>query len=155
MNHHQDLQLRNQNEVPTDETLAQVLGESYVAYEALQDVLPDWEIEQEWQWYKPYKAWFARGQYFWITSRGTSKEKTLYWLYIYEGYFVVAVWFKEKNRSKVLSVKISEKTKELIFNSEANSGLPTFPVLFKITDFDSKQLADISTLVNFKKKIEK
>ena len=82
--------------------MEQILGDSYAAYETFQDALPGLEMEHERQWYAPYKAWFAKGQYFWATPRGTRKEKTLYWLYVYEGYFIVAVWFKEKNRAEVL-----------------------------------------------------
>lgn len=111
MNSNENLQLKNPEVMPTREMLENILGGSYAAYEALQDALPILEMEQEWQWYTPYKAWFARGQHFWTTKRGTKKEKTLYWLYVYEGYFSVAIWFKEKNRMELLNANVSEKNK--------------------------------------------
>ena len=61
MNPNDNLQLRDPVAEPTSELLECILGGSYAAYEVLQDALPELEIEQEWQWYTPHKAWFAKG----------------------------------------------------------------------------------------------
>lgn len=153
MNHQEKLRLRNPEIFPTVEVLEQVLDGSFAAYETFQDVLPSLEMEQEWQWYTPYKAWFAKGQHWWITPRGVRKEKNLYWLYVYEGYFSVAVWFKEKNRAEVLKADVSEKTKKIICNTGTLGKLPTFPVVINITT--TEMLADIYVLLDCKKKMEK
>ncbi|MCL2564730.1 MAG: DUF3788 domain-containing protein [Defluviitaleaceae bacterium] len=153
MNNHEKLQLREPEIMPNSAILEQILGDSYAAYEAFQKALPDLEIEQQWQWYKPYKAWFAKGQYFWITPRGTKKEKNLYWLHVFDGYFSVAVWFKEKNRIEILKAGISEKTKELICDADTMGKLPTFPVVFDVST--SEFLADIYELIECKKRIER
>ena len=60
MNRNADLQLRDPLVTPTRELLECILGGSYTAYEALQDALPGLDMEQEWQWYTPHKAWFAK-----------------------------------------------------------------------------------------------
>jgi len=146
------LRLKDPGEIPNNEMLAQVLGESFDAYETFQEALPGLEIEQEWQWYTPHKAWFAKGQHFWVTPRGTRKEKNLYWLHVYDGYFSVAVWFKEKNRAAILSSDVSEKTKELIRNAETMGKMPTFPVVFDITT--TEPFSDICNLIDYKKKLE-
>ena len=153
MNNHENLRLRDPEAAPTSEVLEQVLGDSYAAYEAFQDALPGLEMEQEWQWYTPHKAWFAKGQHFWVTPRGTRKEKNLYWLYVYEGYFSVAVWFKEKNREEVLRTDVTEKTKQLISDAKTMGKMPTFPVVFDITTVEP--LADIYALLDCKKRIER
>jgi len=153
MNNHENLRLRDPEAAPTSEVLEQVLGDSYAAYEAFQDALPGLEMEQEWQWYTPHKAWFAKGQHFWVTPRGTRKEKNLYWLHVYEGTFSVAVWFKEKNRAEILNADVSEKTKKLIRDAETMGKMPTFPVVFVI--ITDELLADIYTLIDFKKRLEK
>lgn len=152
MNNHENLRLREPEVTPTSKVLEQTLGSSYAAYETFQDALPNLEMEQEWQWYTPYKAWFAKGQHFWTTSRGTRKEKNLYWLYVYEGYFSVAVWFKEKNRTEVLRADVSEKTKQLIRDAKTMGKLPTFPVVFDVSTVES--LVDIYALLDCKKRIE-
>ena len=153
MEKHDDLQLKDREVLPTSEVLEQVLGESFAAYEALQDALPGLEIEQTWQWYTPHKAWFAKGQHFWTTPRGTKKEKTLYWLHVYEGYFCVAVWFKQKNRQELLNADISEKTKQLILAAQTMGKVPTFPVVFIITNAEA--FADIYALLECKKRLER
>jgi len=152
MNHNEKLVLRDNTAQPTQELLEKVLGNSYLAYEEFQDTLADLEIEQQWQWYAPYKAWFARGQYYWSTPRGTEKEKTLYWLYVFDSFFIISVWFKEKNRQELLNANVSDATKELIKTTSTMGKLPTFPVEFNITN--PNQLTDIYTLIKYKKKLE-
>jgi len=153
MNKHDSLQLRELAIEPTNHILEQVLGNSYAAYEAFQDALAGLEIKQEWQWYTPHKAWFARGQHHWTTPRGTNKVKTLYWLHVFEGHFSIVVWFKEKNRVEVLKADVSEKTLQRISNANTMGKLPTFPVEFDITT--AGQLPDVHVLLECKKILEK
>ena len=147
------LQFKDPETPPTDGTLSQTLGAAaYAAYEAFQDALPRLDIEQEWQWYAPNKAWFGRGWHWWTSARGTRKEKTLYWLYVFEGSFHVAVWFKQKNRAEAVRENVSEKTRRLIAGSETFGKVPTFPVEFEING--SEPLADVFTLIKCKKRLE-
>ena len=148
------LRLRDHDAVPSDETLMQTLGATvYAKYEAFQDALPRMDIEQEWQWYTPHKAWFGRGWHWYLSPRGVRKEKTLYWLHVYEGSFNVAVWFKEKNRAEAMRENVSEKTKRLITESETFGKVPTFPVVFEIKG--DEPLTDIYTLIGCKKRLER
>jgi len=149
---HKNIQLRDPDLLPTSAILEQVLGDSYPAYEAFLENLPLLEIEQDWQWYTPYKAWFAKGQHWWTTTRGTRKEKTLYWLHVFEGYFSVAVWFKEKNRVEALGADVSKNTKQLISDADTMGKMPTFPVIFDITT--TEPLADVYALLECKKIFE-
>jgi hypothetical protein len=146
------LRLKDPDVIPTTAMIEPLLKESFAAYEAFQEELPSLEIEQDWQWYTPYKAWFAKGQHFWTTPRGTQKEKTLYWLYVYDGYFSVAVWFKSKNREALLNADVSEQTKQLIHSAQTMGKLPTFPVVFDVTT--AEPLADIYALIDCKKRWE-
>ena len=152
MENHEDLCLREHDVAPTREIIEQVLKSSYTAYEIFQDKLPELEIEQNWQWYTPHKVWCAKGQYFWTSSRGTKKEKNLYWLHVFEGYFSVAVWFKESNRVELLDTNVSEKTKQIIINAKAEMGLSTFPVVLNVAT--TEMLADIYKLIECKKRLE-
>ncbi|MCL2797418.1 MAG: DUF3788 domain-containing protein [Firmicutes bacterium] len=148
-----NLRLKDPESMPTDEALQDALGQAFAAYEAFQDGLARIEIDQEWQWYTPHKAWFGRGWHSYLTPRGTRKEKTLYWLYVYEGCFSVAVWFKEKNRAEILKAPVSDTTKQLIADAKTWGKVPTFPVAFEISAA-SAPLADIYTLINCKKVLE-
>ena len=149
---HDNLRLRDPEIMPASELLEQTLGDSYAAYESLQEALPGLEMEQDWQWYKPHKAWYAKGQCFWTTPRGTKKEKNLYWLHVFDGYFNVAIWFLEKNRVEILRADLSEKTKRLICDAKTMGKMATFPVMFEITA--DEPLADIYTLIECKKRLE-
>jgi len=153
MDNHEQLRLKEPEEVPTSAVLEQTLGDSYAAYEVFQEALPQLEIEQAWQWYTPYKAWFAKGQHWWITPRGTRKEKNLYWLYVYEGYFSVAVWFKEKNRTEILKANVGEQTQQMIRDAKTMGKLRTFPVVLDVVAVES--LNDIYALIECKKRLER
>jgi len=154
MHNHEKLRLREPGAPPASTVLEQTLGDSYAAYEIFQEALLHLEMEQEWQWYTPYKAWFARGQHWWTTARGTRKEKTLYWLYVYEGYFSVAVWFKEKSRTELLSTAhVSEEVRQRIRDAETMGKMPTFPVVFDITT--TEPFADVYALIDCKKRLER
>jgi len=153
MEHSGNLQLRDQIIKPTNPQLEQVLGKSYEAYETLQNALPNLEIDQEWQWYTPSKVWAGRGWHRWTTPRGTKKEKTLYWLHVFENWFSVAVWFKEKNRGEILQSDVSDETKQIISNAETYGKLLTFPVELKIVD--TKMIEDVRILIDYKKRLEK
>jgi len=153
MDKNNDLQLRDPIITPDTGLLECILGEIYAAYEALQEALPGMEMEQEWQWYTPHKAWFAHGKHFWTTPKGAKKEKNLYWLHVLDGYFDVAVWFKEKNRMELLAADVSDKAKQLIRETGTFGKVPTFPVVIEVTSTDA--LADIFTLIEWKKKLEK
>ncbi len=152
MENHHDFKLKERDVFPSDEILEQVLNSSYKAYAAFQNTLPTLEIEQEWQWYTPYKSWFAKGQHFWTTTRGTRKEKTLYWLYVYDGYFRIAVWFKEKNREELMGTDLSECVKRRISDANTMGKLPTFPVAFDIRTEET--LDEVYSLLQYKKRLE-
>jgi len=153
MDNHDNLRLKDPIITPTMAILAETLDSaSYAAYEALQAALPALELEQEWQWYTPSKAWFGRGWHRWTTKRGTKKEKTLYWLHVFEGFFSVAVWFKEKNRIEALTADVSENTRQLISSTSTMGNVPTFPVVLDITT--TELLPDVYALIECKKRLE-
>ena len=147
-----DLRLREKDVTPTSDVLESILGNSYLAYEELQGILPDFEMEQNWQWYTPHKAWYAKGQYFWTTTRGTRKEKVIYWLHVCDGCFCVTVWFKEKNRSEALKLNVSEETKKIIRDAKSEMNATTFPVMINVTT--ASVLKDICNLIEAKKDLE-
>lgn len=153
MEHHEELALRNAAISPTDELLAAILGEGYGTYAALQAALPSLELEQAWQWYAPHRAWLARGQHVYTTKRGTKKEKTHYWLHVYDAHFCVAVWFKEKNRGALLCADLPEQAKSRIRRAETMGKLPTFPVLLDLSA--DAPLSELFALLALKKELER
>jgi len=152
---HENLRLRDQNITPTQEVLKEALDASHGAYDAFVNGLRDLEIENVWQYFPCFatKAWMGRGEYKWTTLRGTNKTKNIYWLSVWDGYFNVAVWFKEDNRGEILKADVGESTKELIRAGKMfGPKMRTFPVEFEIEDI--AQLADVYTLLKHKIQLE-
>jgi len=152
MNDHGKLQLRDFEVNPTDELLEKTLGESYPAYAALQERLPQHGMQQEWQWYTPHKVWAAKGRYSWTTPRGAEKEKVLYWLHVFEGFFTIAVWFTEKHRLEVLGANVNDRTRQLIADAKPKIMPTTFPVELDITSTDL--IGEVFELIECKKRLE-
>jgi len=141
---------------PTPDVIKAALGSnSYGAYQKFLSGLADLEIENEWKYYPCFcgKAWMARGEYRWTTPRGANKVKNIYWMSAWDGYFVVAVWFKEDNRAEALRSDVSEHTKKLIRAGKMFSPkMRTFPVEFEVRE--TQQVADIFTMLRLKQKLE-
>jgi len=153
----ENLRLREPDIFPTAEVLAKTLGkENNLVYKAFQEELGKLGIEKEWKYYpSPMcgKCWLAQGKYRHTTPRGAKKEKTIFWFSVWDGYFVVAIWFLEQNRAEILDADVSDKTKQLIRNAKLFSQkMKTFPLEFKVAD--ATQLADICTLIKCKKRLE-
>ncbi|MCL2549755.1 MAG: DUF3788 domain-containing protein [Methanimicrococcus sp.] len=152
MDNYENLRLRDPEVTPTDEVLEQTLGGSYTAYTAFRDSPAGFGIEQEWKYYTDGKAWFAKGLRKWTTPRGAKKEKTVYWLSAWDGYFRVTIYFKEKNRQEVQKTEVGDKTKQIIAEAKTMGKLMTFPLIFDIRTADLP--ADIGALIECKKRIE-
>ena len=150
---YEKLRLREPGTEPTDEVLKSILGASYGAYTTFLGALAGLELENEWKFYNcSCKSWLARGVYRWTTPRGAKKEKNLYWLSAWDGYFKVAVWFLDKNRGEVLKLNTSEQTKKLIRDAKTLGKMMTFPVECDITTAGA--LADVYALIKCKKNLE-
>ena len=154
MEKYEKLRLRKPDETPTYEKLQETLGKSFEKYQMLQDELAGFEMEQNWKYYNcGCKSWMANGQYRWVSARGTEKEKTIYWLSAWDGFFKIVVWFLEKNRAEILTTNLSEETKQKIRDSKVfGAKMQTFPVEFEITN--DTPLNDVYTLIRCKKALE-
>jgi len=76
-----------------------------------------------------------------------------YILTFWNGYFMVAVCFKEDNRTELLKADVSEEAKQLIRKGKMFSPkIRRFPVEFQITTVE--QCADIYTILKYKIRLE-
>jgi len=151
MNKEQLQLLRDVNVEPTDEIIANGLGAASNTYAKFIEELKKYDISlMDWRFYNDGKAWLSKGEYKWITARGTNKVKPLFWLSIWEGFFKVAFFFSEKIRNELLALPISKEAKEIIKNTEPMGKTMRFlPITFEISD--DKQLDDIYVLAQFRK----
>ncbi|OCN05508.1 hypothetical protein A4S06_08635 [Erysipelotrichaceae bacterium MTC7] len=143
--------LRDPNVEPTDELIADGLGEANNAYKKFINDLKEQSVFlMDWRFYNDGKAWLSKGEYKWITKRGTNKVKPIFWLSIWEGLFKVSFLFAEKTRDELIQLPLSEDTKSLIENTKPNGkSMQYLSVIFDVKN--DSVLNDIYTLVKFRK----
>ncbi|MDR0850431.1 MAG: DUF3788 domain-containing protein [Christensenellaceae bacterium] len=134
--------LNNPDIYPTNEVLAQTLGTSFDAYIEFTDRLPQLNIEPEWRYYNDGKYWLSKGLY---------KNKTIFWLSIWEGgYFKITFYFNKKTRGGVQNLKIADSIKQTLANASPVARL--YPLLLYVRN--TTALYDIFKLIEYKKSIK-
>ncbi len=124
--------LRNPDIQPSSDVIAKALGEANSAYTKLINQLVNHDIQLEWRYYNDGKAWLAKGLYKWIGARGGKKEKTVFWLSIWDSFFKVTIFVPEKARLDVLSLPFDDELKQMIANSKQMGKLKYFPIVFDL-----------------------
>ena len=137
------IQLKDPNTPPSDEVLANVLGDSFTAFDELMKTVakPPYDLVAEWNYYKDGKAWLCKVQY---------KKKTVFWLSVWDKYFKTAFYFTEKTKSGVMELDINESIKT-DFNQKELTG-KLIPLVIDLTG--KEQINDVLTLVEYKKKLK-
>ena len=144
--------LRDANMEPTDELIAKGLGvAANNTYTKFIEELGQYDITlMDWRYYNDGKAWLSKGEYKWVTARGTNKVKPLFWLSIWEGFFKVAFFFSAKIEDELLALPISGEAKGIIKSAKPMGKTMRFlPITFDV--MDEKQLSDIYILAQFRK----
>ena len=142
--------LRDSSIEPTSEIIAEGLGAANDAYIKFVEGLEHINVQVEWRYYNDGKAWLGKALYKWTTTRGAEKEKNVFWLSIWDGFFRVSLFIPEKSREVSLNLSLSDEVKEMIKTSKQMGKLKFFPLIF---DLRSDELFDeIYMLVDFKKK---
>lgn len=143
--------LRDATVKPTAEIIADGLRATNSTYTKFIEELTKYSISlMDWRYYNDGKAWLSKGEYKWITARGTNKTKPIFWLSIWEESFRVSFFFSEKIRAELLSLPISTNTKEIIRNTEATGKtMKSISIIFDITR--DRQLNDVYVLAEFRK----
>lgn len=151
MNKESQQLLRDATIKPTAHNIAACLGTTSEVYNTFLEALQENTISlMDWRYYNDGKAWLSKGEYHWTTTRGTNKVKPLFWISIWDGFFKISFNFPLKSKDKLLSLPISEETKEVIRNTKPNGNKMKFlPIIFDVTTM--KQCEDILLLAQFRK----
>jgi hypothetical protein len=145
--------LRNPKINPTNDVIAEALGQAYNAYLQFVNELASHDIHLEWRYYDDGKAWLAKGLYKWTGARGGQNEKTVFWLSIWDGFFKATLYLPAKSRGDARLLPLDDKVKQMISDAEQMGKLKYYPIVFEInTDemFDA-----IFALADFKKNINR
>ncbi len=144
--------LRNPEIEPSDEVIANALGEANKAYETFINALNGYDIQLEWRYYKDGKAWLAKGLFRWIGVRGGQKVETVFWLSVWKGFFKVTFYFPEKVRMGVLNLPLDPETRGMIEASQQMGKLKCFPLVFDLSS--DEKFESLFMLLDFKKSIK-
>ena len=134
---------------PTSEVIAEGLGSANAAYVGFLDELKNHSIELNWLYYHDGKAWLGKGLHKWTTKRGTQKEKTAFWLSVWEGSFKVTIYVPEKYRSEALRLPLGDEIKKMIEDAKQVGKLKFFPLIFDLRS--SKMFGELFTIIDFRK----
>lgn len=130
--------LRDEQTFPSDEIIAQCLGEKlYNLYQLLLLNLKSANLNLEWRYFKDSKAWLGKI---------TSKKKTVFWLSLWEGYMKTGFYFTEKHRSGIEALEVPENIKSAF----GQTG-PIGKLIPWIIDIDREEtLQALQTIIGFK-----
>jgi len=136
----ENLMLRQQEVLPTEEVIEKFLGESFSVYKLLIDTIIDepYTLSPEWNFYRDGKAWLCKVQF---------KKKTIFWLSVWEGYFNVTFYFTEKTSSGIADLDIDERIKYDFINCKPNGKFLPLTLVMK----NKEQLADLLKITEYKK----
>lgn len=142
--------LRKPDVQPTNDAIAQALGEANDAYLVFSRMLADIGIQLQWRYYTDGKAWLAKGLHKRTGVHGGQKDVTIFWLSICDGFFKVTLYFPEKARADVMNLPIDHEIKQMIADSEPmGSKLKFFPLVLELRS--DEMFEAVYTLADFKK----
>ncbi len=143
--------LRNPDVAPTPGNIAEGLGAANEVYIRFLEELTQYGVSlMDWRYYNDGKAWLSKGEYKWVTKRGTNKVKPLFWLSIWDGFFKVSFFFSAKVQDELLALPLSPEAKTVIQNTEIKGDKMRFlPVILDVDRLN--QLEDVWALVQFRK----
>ncbi|MCL2596948.1 MAG: DUF3788 domain-containing protein [Paludibacter sp.] len=124
---------------PSEEKLQNVLGKNYIIFaEMSKNLTENFGLIFQWKYYNDSKAWLCKVSF---------KNKTVFWLSIWDGFFRTSFYFLERHLEGVAALETDENS----FTIEKEWG-KMIPLIFNISQ--NKQLRDLYTIVEFKKNLK-
>ena len=133
--------MNNEAQVPTEEIVFVHIGEGRAQWDALFDHIasehPD--FESEWRFYKDGNAWLMK------TSR---KKKTIFWLSVVAGGFIVAFYFGDKAEPAILESNLSKARKEDFVDAKRYGKVRGISIEMQ----SERDVADVKALIPIKQR---
>lgn len=125
---------------PSPAILKSVLGASYDIYKRLMDTISEqpFHVVYEWKYYHDGKAWLCKA---------TFKNKTVFWLSAWNGYFKISFYFTARNAEDIAGLPISKKNRDAFIRSVPIGKLIPLVLVVK----DEKHTIDAVELIRYKK----
>lgn len=127
------LLLRDPDVQVTDDVIAEILKTTGQAYRQFVDELTHHDIHLEWRYYPDGKAWLAKAVTSWKGVRGGQKQRTIFWLSIWDGYFKISIYVPVTLREDLARIMDDPIVKTMILTSEPLGKLKFFPLVFEVS----------------------
>ncbi len=135
--------LRDQNIQPGKEVLEAALKESYPVYEEMVETITGtkYMLVPQWNYYKDGRAWLCKVTY---------KNKTVFWLSVWDGFFKTGFYFTEKNSGGIADLEISQSIKEdFVKGKPIGKLLPLTLIIGR-----NEQIKDLLKIIEYKKSLK-
>jgi len=132
-----NIELKDEKIYPDESVLSEILGQSYNTYLDLIKLFDKLEMNYEWRYYRDGKAWLCKVQ---------KKKKTIVWMSAWRGYMQATIYFPLRFLESVLSLNITEESKEKITNTKDVG--KSKPCIFEIRS--KEVLIDFEKVMKFK-----
>lgn len=128
---------------PNKEVLEKILGESYLAFNALIENLSNekYALIPDWRFYKDGQSWLCKV---------SNKKKTVCWISAWNKFFKVGSYFTEKTRLGINELDIEYRIKEDFSKSENIGKL--IPLVINVSRIE--QINDVLKIIEYKKKLK-
>jgi hypothetical protein len=132
--------LAEQNVLPTKDTLKSSLGNSYLVFNELMEIITNhqFRLVKKCGHYKGGKYWLCKVCY---------KKKTVFWLSVLDNFFKVGFYFTEKNGIGMEELKIENTIKEEFKRIKENGKWK----LLVVNMHRKEQIKDILKIIEYKK----
>ena len=140
--------LRDPRTDPTSEIIAAGLGAAYGAYTKFIEELENRNVQVDWRYYHDSKAWLGKALYRWTTAQGAHKEKTAFWLSVWDGFFKVSLYLPEKARADALALPLGKAVLKMIGDSHPLGKSKLIPLVFELNS--DELFDDLYTLIYFR-----
>jgi hypothetical protein len=135
--------LREQQIFPTKEVLENALGDSYLIFEELIEIITNtkYGLVPGWNYYRDGKAWLCKVCY---------KKKTVFWLSVWDKFFKTTFYFTEKNCSGIAELDIEENLKESFRCSKSFGKFMPLTININMKE----QIKDVLRVIEYKKSLK-
>ncbi len=135
--------LTEKDSYPTDNVLESATGKVFPVLQNFFSSITSekYLLEPEWKYYNDGKSWLCKISF---------KKKTVLWLSVWDGYFKTGFYFTDKTKAGIFELGIDEEIKENFRNAKPVGKL--IPLTIEVRKM--KQLKDVLTVIEYKKKVK-
>jgi hypothetical protein len=135
--------LSDKEQYPTEEVISSSTGKTYSIWQLLFTYLhsehPD--VSEEWRYYNDGKSWLMK-----VTRKG----KTIFWLSVIKGSFLITFYFTDKAEEAINKSSISDELKDQFRSGKKFNKIKGLTIKFK----NSKDIEYFKTLLALKLSIK-